>query len=318
MNVTSTTGAAKARVPLLVLHSAYRLARLRGDGALADGIAQAFEAGRQPRLDERFMKVVDARGVQDVLPFVRDRVDVLAACSMLGVEKGMELRLFSDCSFVEAGYLSVTRKQVCYVDRARRITTESDKFQELLPTQALARLLAALRGLDEHPASVVVPDDPAHLLEVHADMPETNAGKLEVVSLALVRPDRHAAAGVVVRRLGSARVAVRSAGCWAISLSANATLEVHAAALAGHWLELASPEQRLLSPLPDFSRVGAKVDAWLQPRISFAKAAGRDVEQLLAVPREIARELCQRHRWCFPLELDVCLEALQEHDHGAA
>lgn len=314
MTVSSTTGTAMAFVPLLVLHAAYRVARLRGDGALADGIAKAFEAGRQPRLDEHFMKVVDARGVHDVLPFVRDRVDVLAACAMLGVAKGMELRIFSDCALVEAGYLSITPKGVCYVDRVTLTTTESNKAEELLPTQALARLLAALQRLDEHPATIVVPDDPAQLLEVHADMLDTNGGKLDGVSLALVRLDRRAADGVVVRRFGSARATVLSASSLAISLSANATLEVHAAALAGHWLELTSPEQRLLSSLPDFSRVGAKVDAWLQPRSAFGKAAGRDVEKLVAVPREIARELCQRHRWCIPLELDVCLEALRKHD----
>jgi len=309
MTALPTTPKAKAKVPLLLLHSAYRLARDRGDLATAEGIAAVFKSVRKTPLAKAILKAADSRASGYALPFQRDRVDVLAACAISGAAEGLELQLFSDGSLVDLGFVRVCGGCATYVDRVPLPDPEGCEVLELLPAGSVADLLAALRLLDEHPACVVVPDDPAVLLEIHADILEAGSNKVDPVGISLVRVDTAAKGRVAVRRLGSSRVTVTSPEVWTVSVSASITLEIHAAALAGHWLELTSPAMRLLAPLPDFTRAGAKVDAWLHPQLAIAEAAGRDAEKPLVVPRELAVDLCRRHHWFLPHDLDVCLAA---------
>lgn len=295
-------------MPVLVLYAAYRLARLRGDGALAGAIAKLFEAQISPDLVEPVLRVLDASPEQRLLPFVRDRVDVLTACAMRGTPNRPELRLFSDAALVDLGYLSIDPKDVRYVHKSTDAGAKVGGAREVLPAVEIARLLKSLQDLDENPASVVVPEDPALLLEVQASMLDARSEKLDGVSLSIVRSEGK---GVVGRRIKVAGVSVRSDEAFALSVPADAIMEVHAAALAGQWFELSSPRHRLLAPLPDFTQSGAKVGAWLQPKQAFIDAAGFDVASPVAVPRKFAIELCGRHRWCLPMELALGLEAAQ-------
>ena len=291
------------------MHAAYRLARERGDEVLASALDKALKVARRMPSAALVLAAIKARGGHDIVPFVRDAADVTVACVIGCAPKGEELRLFSEAAGADIGFLQVWEDAAGYVDRAPLPSTEGRREVELMAADSMGRLMVSLRQLDECPAVVEVAEDPSVLLEVQSEMLHAWPVKVATIGLTLMRPDGAGADGWALRRLGACKVQLQSSASFSVRAPASVAMEVHAAALAGHWLELSSPTIRLLTPLPDFSP-GVRVDAWLQPRGAFAQAVGSDVDRAVTLPRELGLDLCRRHRWCLPSDLAACLEAV--------
>lgn len=300
----------RVAVPLLAVHAAYRLAKERGDVTLQAALDKALKVVRRTCSGSQFLAAVKERGARDVLPFVRDAADVSVACAFVRIPAGVEKRLFSEVSGADLGFIQVWEDGFAYVDRAPPPRDTGRTIVEMMAPSAMSRLLTSLQQLDATPASVIVAEDPSFLLEVASEMLEAWAVSIAPMTIALVRPRGLESSGQALRSLGSCQVEVVSPGRLAIRVPASVAMEVHAAALAGYWLELSAPGIRLLSPLPEFSP-GNRVDAWLQPKGAFSQAVGGEVGGGMTLPRDLALDLCRRHRWCLPSDLDVCLDAVE-------
>ena len=295
-------------VPVLVVHAAYRLARERSDHTLSSALGKVLVRIGKLHSAASVLNAIKARGPQDIVPFVRDKADVMVAAAT-SCARGKELHLFSDVACADVGFLRIREREVAYVDRAPVPHAEASQSVELLPEDRMARLLTSLRQLDDYPAAAVVAEDPSLLLEVRSEMLQAWPVQVGTVALTLASPDPARREGASLRRLGACTVERPSPTSFAVRAPAAVALEVHAAALAGRWLELTAPGLRVFTTLPDFTQPGSSVDAWLQPSGALVQAAGGDAERPLRVDRQLALDLCRRHRWSLPLDLDACLEA---------
>jgi len=310
MTGSSNARSSRVAIPLLAVHAAYRLAKDRGDSALQSALDRAMKAVCRTWSSSPFFMAAKDRGPRDVLPFVRDAADVSVACTFARTPAGVEMRLFSEVAGADLGFIQVSEEGFAYVDRGPPPPEGGRTVVELMAPKPMNRLMESLRQLDDKPASVVVPEDPSSLLEVESDMLRTWRLKAATIALTLVKPKGVESNGQPLRQLGACKAQAPSATRLAVRAPASVAMEVHAAALAGHWLELSAPGVRVLTPLPEFSP-GARVDAWLQPNGAFSQAVGGETGAGVTLPRELAFDLFRRHRWCLPSDLAVCLDVVE-------
>jgi hypothetical protein len=301
-----------ASVPLMALYGAFHLARAQGDQAVPRRIEAACEGLAAAPGASKIIKAATPSN-RHVVPFIRDRMDVLVASLAGTYGSADDLRLFSNAALADVGYVVASPRAAAYVDRApTTATAESGEFDELLPRNAVNRLVATLQDLDATPPRVSLPESPDHLLEIHCRALDVccERSQLLQLDLALLRPDPTRPGSIVRRRLGPVKAIHRAPGIYALAVRPELTMEVHAAALASYALLLESPRLRFIAPLPDFDAERSGTDCWLQPTLLFDQALGVSRMPAVAVDRALSIDLQRRHRWFLPTDLENDLSAI--------
>ncbi len=309
MKTHEDAGDAFIEVPLMAAYGACLVARREGRAGDADALLQAL-AGIPLKGDALGFSKMAASGMQEALiPFLRDALDVhvVSACMPTG-------RFFSEASFIDVGFFWVGRHGAVYLDKLPVTEQKLKAAPELLEPARVVELLTTLVNLDERSVMVRLPTDASDALFEISDavMGEYAGGSSSLdVEVFLVRADSASPSGAVRRRLAAAKTQQAPQGSHEIRLRTEHTMEVHAAAMAGHWLLVETAQFRLLAPLPDFSQEGAGVEAWLQPTQAFGRALGERSSATVQLDTRLAQRLMQRHRWFAPIDATRWFSAVQ-------
>ena len=290
------------KMPLMALYAGCVIAREQNRTAdfqiLKDALVQAVNTPEGRRLAEQALSGMPA----SLIPFLRDEVEIYAACASPNVSREGSFRFYSDASVIRAGYFQIrSGDSHSYFDRlVINNAPKREEPKEIFPRTRQQELVRTVLSIDQTRAAVVVPADPNSLLEFESDALETciQTPAKRHVKIALLRGGESGNAIGLKRELTSASLKRRAAGVYALVLKPEHTMEIHAAAIAGHWLLIDGEEIRLLAPLPDFDTIGARVDAWLQPSRVFSDACGLEQTPILALNQKLAESLMRRHRWC--------------------
>jgi hypothetical protein len=300
--------AGSVALPLPAFGLAARLARQCGDTALADACA-ALLAGVERSPTARALQREARGGVPDGQRlFERDAIDVELACLVVDrVEAPFRLRGCGPRS--AAGSFVVNREALAWVDAP---WPQAHDCEDLLPPERQREAGPVLARLTRHAARARVPDDPDLLLELLlpgldglalSDLPATGEPPVAgLLTLGLIVPDPQAPGGACLRALGQAH-AVRGRGArLAVRVAADLALEIHAAALAGHWLHLEGHGLRLLMPPLDFTEPGASTRAMLSPDALLRRVWGLERSFTIRAGPLLARALLARFAWCAPAD----------------
>lgn len=299
--------AGSVALPLPAFGLAARFARQRGDTTLADACA-ALLAGVERSPTARALQREVGAGVPGARrPFARDAVDVELACLVVDrAEAPFRLR---GCESSAAGCFVLNRQALAYVDEP---WPEALDCEELLPPERQREAAPVLARLGRHAPRARVPDDPKWLLELLlpglaglalTDLPAAGVPSADArLALSLLAPDPQAPAGARWRALGQA-TALRGRGSrLAVRAGADLALEIHAAALAGHWLHLEGHGLRLLVPPLDYTEPGASARALLSPDALLRRAWGLERSFTIRAGPLLARALLARFGWCAPAD----------------
>ncbi len=280
---------------------------------LNGALVQAVNTSSGRRLAEQALSGMPA----SLIPFVRDEVEIYAACAARQNDwRCNRLRFYSDASSIRAGFFEINDGDSGkYFDRlAVEKDSERKKPRELFPRDRQQELVRTLIAIDQAPTAVVVPVHLDSLLDFESNALETCVQDPTNfhVKIALLRGEESGKAGVLKRELTSAVLKRRAAGVYSLVLKPEHAMEIHAAAIAGHWLLIDSGEVRLLAPLPDFDTIGARAEAWLHPCRFFSDASGLEQAPKVSISRKMAEALIRRHRWCCAVDAVHWFSAAQE------
>lgn len=280
---------------------------------LNDALVQAVNTSGGRRLADQALSGMPA----SLIPFVRDEVEIYAACAARRNDwRYNRLRFYSDASSIRAGFFEINDgDSEKYFDRLA-IDKDLDRKepQELFPRNRQQELVRTLLSIDQTPAAVVVPTNLHSLLDFESDALERCVQDITnfQVKIALLRREESGKVAGLKRELASAVLKRRAAGVYSLVLKPEHAMEIHAAAIAGHWLLIDSGEVRLLAPLPDFDTIGARAEAWLHPCRFFSDACGLEQAPKVSISRKMAEALIRRHRWCGAVEAVDWFAAIQE------
>lgn len=280
---------------------------------LNDALVQAVNTSGGRRLADQALSGMPA----SLIPFVRDEVEIYAACAARQNDwRCNQFRFYSDASSIRAGFFEINDgNSEKYFDRlVFDKDSERKEPQELFPRNRQQELVRKLLAIDQTPAAVVVPTHLDSLLDFESNGLETcvqDPTKFQV-KIALLRGEESGKAGVLKREITSAVLKRRAAGVYSLILKPEHAMEIHAAAIAGHWLLIDSGEVRLLAPLPDFDTIGARAEAWLHPCRFFSDACGLEQAPKVSISRKMAEALIRRHRWCCAVDPAHWFSAVQE------
>ncbi len=288
----------------MALYAGCVIARHRNKTAdfqsLKDALVQAVNTPEGKSLAEQALSGMPA----SLIPFVRDEVEIFAACAASQrISNYASFRFFSDTSAIRAGYFEKDdNDSIGYFDRLAMKAWRKNEPPELFPRNRQQDLLRTVISLDQTPAAVVVPENPNSFLEIESDALETcvQAVAQFQVRIALLRSDKSGSKGCLKRELTRVGLKRRAAGVYTLVLKPEHIMEIHAAAIAGQWMLIDGDDFRLLTPMPDFDTIGARVEAWLQPSRIFSDACGLVLVQMpkVSLNRKLAESLMRRHHWC--------------------
>ncbi len=284
-------------------------------------------------LDEVLVKAGNTAGARDlavkaltgmpesIIPFVRDEIDIHAVCAAVAYATtenyigNAHYRFYSDASLLYAGYFEFKGgKCLSYVDRFLTSVGKQVAHTELFPKNRLQELLRWVQSNGEIPVVVTVPANASFLLEFESTALETlvQSAAAFQVKLTLVQSAQTKNARGVKRQLTSASLKRQSAGVYSLTLKPEHTMEIHAAAFAGQWLLIEVAEMRLLTPLPDFDLIGARINAWFQPSPVLSDASGLHFTPTISLKRELAESVMRRHRWFGAVDVIDWFSAIQQ------
>lgn len=290
------------KMPLMALYAGCVIAREQNRTAdfqiLKDALVQAVNTPEGRRLAEQALSGMPA----SLIPFLRDEVEIYAACASQHISRDRSFLFYSDASVIRAGYFQIrSGDSHRYFDRlVINNAPKREEPKEIFPRNRQQELLRTVISIDQTPAAVVVPENPKSLLEIESDALETcvRAAAQFQVKIALLRREKSGSKGDLKRELTCVGLNRRAAGVYALVLKPEHTMEIHAAAIAGQWLLIECDDIRLLTPMPDFDTIGARVEAWLQPSRVFSDACGLVQAPTVSLNRTLAQSLMRRHRWC--------------------
>lgn len=272
----------------------------------------AIEEGRAiaaASLDDVLMRAAQSKGApvlaagaaaaaSPLLPFRREAVDQwVAAIARDGID-APGLCLFSESSFVRAGYLQVSKAAVNYVESVRG----AGLLEEMLNPELVRETFERLRTYDSMPPGISFPVDESGILEFQLPAglmaPHERHNRWGSWQLSLVRPGDSRTSQPQSISVHYQSLSESSPGRYTLKGSAELMMEFHAGGADGHWLLLSAPDFDLLGRMPDFAGEGGKAIASYQPHGLFAAALGHDSSPCVPVPAPLARSLAQQHGWC--------------------
>jgi hypothetical protein len=247
-----------------------------------------------------------------IVPFRRDDLDVAAACALISGSAYPRFSLYSETAAVCAGYFSVKGRFSEYVDRIRESSKGAEEA-ELLPPDRVSGLIEAGLRIDERAGVARVPVEADSLLIIDSWAIQVCNGPNDTldVDLTLLNVPANDPGGASQRRLCRVKLLRKGNGEFHLATRAEATLQIHAASLAGQWILLDSPVVQVLIPPPDFATEGSSVEVWIQPRRLMVSGLGVEQSPFVPVGAELARGLMRRHRWCAPREATEWLAAVR-------
>jgi hypothetical protein len=287
-------------VPVMSAYGACLAARRDGRLSDADELLLALATMPIKGAALRFAHLAESGMKKHLIPFARDALDLHVVSAYMPTG-----RFFSDVSFIDVGFFWIGHHGAVYLDQLPIAEERVSASPELLESARVVELLATLMALDDRSVRVCVPTDASGaLFEISSSVlgeciDEAPALDVEVF---LVRADSSSPAGAIRRRLAAVKTQQAQQGNHEIRLRPEHTMEVHAAAMAGHWLLVESSQFRLLAPLPDFFHEGASTAAWLQPTRAFGRALGARAAAVVQLNAGLAKRLMQRHRWFVPVD----------------
>jgi hypothetical protein len=284
-------------MPLMAAYFARRVAILEDRAADADSLDEVLRNSAQA-IGTSVLAAGAAAANSPLLPFRRAAVDQWVAASAVEGIPAPGVCLFSEASFIRAGYLQVSNAAVQYVESSRG----ADRLEEMLSPELVRETFERLWKLDSTPPEIGFPADDSGILELQLPAgltaPDYRPNREGRWQLSLVRPGASRQSQPQSIRVHYQSLIESSPGRYTLKGSAELMMELHAGGANGYWLHLSTPEFALLGRMPDFCGEGGSTLASYQPQRLFAAALGHGSRPCVPVPAPLARRLLRRHLWC--------------------
>jgi hypothetical protein len=262
--------------------------------------------------EKNFNRVVENFLHQGVIPFEREDLDLYLATFIYGQREHFILR--SDRSWVDAGFLRATEKEITYIDLTRKIIREDSAKVELLSNSDKRDLLHTLDGLASASMFYRPVAHDEHILKI-TGKDGAFSGIDRTMSCAISlwngpHPDSNLAnMGQLNRRLGAATLVNDDNSLFLKPASSQVRLELTAASLVGQWLLIESDGFKSFGALPDLTADSEQrkiaVDA-----IPMVKKFTLGVTPVVYVPSDVSRNFSKMYPWFIPMDSKNWLDAI--------